>query len=220
MKTFQGKDNITYELVESSLNRSVEVTVNWSGYTDLKTIGINEIAFKKGHSDYVTIISIKDKNGRLSVVTALPDRLKETVKIFLESTSVHLKKTVKTVCTDIYDGFVKAAFEVFGSRVVVIDRYHVSKLYREPSDQLRIEKMKLLKTQLTQQEYAQLEGMMWILRRKHECLSKEEKTALKLLYTHSPILKEAYQTALKTTHIFNTHSNWKEPEEIIWSVGK
>ena len=156
------KENITYEIVESSLNRSVEITVNWSDYTDLETIGIDEIALKKGHSDYLTIISVKDKNDVLSVVAVLPDRLKESVKTFLESIPPHLKKTVKTICTDMYDGFVKAACEVFGSRVVVIDRYHISKLYREPHDQLRIEEMKRLKTQLTQEEYARLEGMMWI----------------------------------------------------------
>ena len=203
------KENITYEIVESSLNRSVDITVNWSNYTNLETIGIDEVALKKGHSDYLTIISVKDKNDVLSVVAVLPDRLKESVKIFLESIPPHLKKTVKTVCTDMYDGFVKAASEVFGSRVVVIDRYHISKLYREPLDQLRIEEMKRLKTQLTREEYAQLEGMMWILRRKHECLSKEEKLALEFLYIHSPLLKEAHQTALKLTHIFNTHDNRK-----------
>lgn len=130
------KDSIAYEIVEFSLNRSVEITVNWSDYTDLETIGIDEIPLKKGYSDYVTIISVKDKNGALSVVAVLPDRLKENVKIFLEYIPAHLKKTAKTVCTDMYDGFVKVVFEVFGSRGVVIDTYHVSKLYRETLDQL------------------------------------------------------------------------------------
>lgn len=204
------KESITSELVESSLHRGVDIAVNWKDYTNLETIGIDEIALKKGHNDYVTIISVKDKNDALSVVAVLPDRLKETVKTFLESIPANLMKTVKTVCTDMYDGFVKAASEVFGSRVVVIDRYHVSKLYREPLDQLRIEEMKRLKPQLTQQEYGRLEGMMWILRRKHECLSKDEKTALEFMYIHSPLLKEAHQMALKLTHIFNTHGNRKE----------
>ena len=74
-----------------------------------------------------------------------------------------------------YDGFVNSAEEVFGSRVVVIDRYHVSKLYREPLDKLRIEEMKRLKSILPQEEYAKLEGMMWIIRKKHECLSAQDK---------------------------------------------
>ncbi len=62
------------------MNRSVEITVNWSDYRDLETLGIDEIALKKGYSDYLTIISVKDKNDILSVVAVLPDRLKKTVK--------------------------------------------------------------------------------------------------------------------------------------------
>ena len=52
--------------------------------------------------------------------------------------------------------------------------------------------------------------MMWILRRKHECSSKDKKAALEFMYTHLPFLKEAHQMALTLTHIFNTHINRKE----------
>jgi hypothetical protein len=37
-----------------------------------------------------------------------------------------------------HDGFVYPAIEVFGQQAVVVDRYHVSKLYRKPLDKLRI----------------------------------------------------------------------------------
>jgi transposase len=154
-------------------------------------------------------VSIKDKLGKLSVIAVLPDKFKETVKAFLESIPSHLKKTVKSICTDMYDGFVKSSEEVFGSRVVVIDRYHVSKLYREPLDKLRIKEMQRLKSILPQEEYAKLEGMMWIIRKKHECLSAQDKITLELLYTHSPLLKEAHKLAIKLTHIFNTRHNRK-----------
>ena len=46
------------------------------------------------------------------------------------------------------DGFVNAAIEVFGQQAVVVDRYHVAKLYRKPLDQLRIKEMKRLKEEL------------------------------------------------------------------------
>jgi transposase len=88
-----------------------------------------------------------------------------------------------------YDGFVTASVEVFGSRKVVVDRYHVSKLYREPLDRLRADEMKRLKQELPTEEYTQLDNMMWILRKNHECLSKSEKEQLSLLYKHSPKLK-------------------------------
>ena len=49
--------------------------------------------------------------------------------------------------------------------------------------------MARLKSELSSEEYVKLEGMMWILRKKHECLS------------------EAHSCVLRLTHIFNTHSN-------------
>lgn len=87
---------------------------------------------RKGYQDYVTIISVRTKSGGLSVVAVLPDRLKETVYTFLSSIPEELRRTVKAVCTDMYDGFVQAAKEVFGSGAVVVDRFHVAKLYRDP----------------------------------------------------------------------------------------
>ena len=50
---------------------------------------------------------------------------------------------------------------------------------------------------------------MWVLRRKHECLSEADKDKLELLYKHTPILKQAHSRALRLTHIFNTHCNRK-----------
>lgn len=203
------KESINYKVVESALNRMVETKVDWANYKDLTTIGIDEISLRKGHKDYVTIVSAKNKKGKLSVIAVLPDRLKSTVKAFLESIPEHLKKTVKAICTDMYDGFVQSAAEVFGDRVVVVDRYHVSKLYREPLDDLRIKEMQRLKAILPHEEYAKLEGMMWILRKKHECLSEAEKEQMSVFYKYSPKIKEGHKHALRLTHIFNTHQNRK-----------
>ncbi|MCP4778711.1 MAG: ISL3 family transposase, partial [Planctomycetaceae bacterium] len=203
------KEGLGYKALTSSLNRQIHKSVNWSEYRDLETLGIDEITMKKGHDSYVTIVSVRTKSDALSVIGVLPDRRKETVKAFFDSIPSPLRKTVKTVCTDMYEGFVQAAKEVFGAKAVVIDRYHVAKLYRAPLDQLRIREMKRLKTDLSPEEYAKLEGMMWILRKNHECLSKKEKEALSLLYQHSPQLKKAHQYALKLTSIFNSHCSRK-----------
>lgn len=92
---------------------------------------------------------------------------------------------------------------------VIIDRYHVAKLYRKPLDKLRVKEMARLKKELDEKEYTKLDGMMWILRKQHECLSKSDKEKLQLLYHYSPILKKAHRYALKLTQIFNTHCSRK-----------
>jgi transposase len=151
----------------------------------------------------------KDKYDNLKILAVLSDRKKQTVLDFLNSIPEDLKKTVNSVCTDMYDGFVNAAIEVFGQQKVIVDRYHAAKLYRKPLDDLRIKEMARLKKELSSDGYAKLKDMMWILPRKYECLSKADKDKLALLYKCSPILKKAHSYALKLTHIFNTHGNRK-----------
>ena len=170
-------------------------------------MALTRSALKKGHGHYVTIISGRSKAGQLYVLDVIDGRSKKSVASFLSSIPAHIQRTVTTVCTDMYDGFVNAAIDVFGIQSVVIDRYHVSKLYRQPLDTLRINEMARLKGTLDKTEYAKLQGMMWILRKKHECLSESDKTSLQVLYTHSPALKKAHRQALKLTQIFNTHSS-------------
>ena len=203
------KERVSYKTIVRVVNRQVNKAVDWSQYSDLETIGIDEISDKKGYQDYLAIISVKSQSGELSVIAVLNDRTKANIKSFLESIPKELRKTVKSVCTDMWDGYVYAAIEVFGKQAVVIDRFHVAKLYREPLDKLRISEMKRLKIELSDSEYSKLNNMMWILRKKHECLTEADKKSLELLYKYSPKLKKAHTHALKLTHIFNAHSTRK-----------
>jgi len=203
------KEKVTCKVLQTILDRQVNCHVDWRKIKNITTIGIDEISLRKGQQYYVTVISAKAKNGQLYIIAVLDGRSKERVKSFLESIPEHIKKTVQSVCTDMYDGFVNAAIEVFGVHSLVIDRYHVAKLYRKPLDNLRVQEMARLKKALDENEYAKLEGMMWILRKKHECLSNADKEKLELLYHYSPELKKAHRYALKLTQIFNTHCSRK-----------
>jgi transposase len=201
------KERMGYNIVQRILDSQVSKKVNWDKIADLETIGIDEISMKKGYQDFVTIISSKSKEDSLIIIAVLDGRSKKIVKEFLESIPQQLKKTVKNVCTDMYDGFVNATIEVFGAQCLVIDRYHISKLYREPLDKLRIKEMERLKKELSPEEYTKLDSIMWILRKNHECLSDEDKKKLALLYKHSSDLKKAHKYALNLTQIFNTKCN-------------
>ena len=204
------KEKISSEKLTLAINKSISTQVNWDSYSALTILGIDEISIKKGHKDYVTVISTKSSpDSQVTVIAVLSGRLKDDVVAFLKSIPEHLRKTIESVCTDMYDGFVYAVTEVLGEQVLVIDRYHVSKLYRKPLDSLRISEMKRLKFLLSEEEYAQLEGMMWIIRKNHECLSEADKAKLELLYKHSPKLKQAHTYALQLTQILNTHCSKK-----------
>ena len=78
----------------------------------LDVIGLDEISLKKGHGDFVTIVTSRVA-GKTTILAVLKGRTKETVKKFLYSIPKRLKKTVKAVCSDMYEGYTNAAAEVF-----------------------------------------------------------------------------------------------------------
>lgn len=74
-----------------------------------------------------------------------------------------------------YDGFIYAAKEVFGKRVkIVIDRFHVAKLYRGGLDTLHKQELRRLKVTLSEEDSKQLKGAMWALRKQESALEDEE----------------------------------------------
>ena len=201
------REGIGYEAVMGIVRRHIKTGVDWDSIGQLQQIGLDEISLKKGHKDFVTIVSAYI-GGRVQLLAVLTDRKKETVKEFLETIPEELKKTVKSVCSDMYDGFINAAKEVFGSLPkIVVDRFHVAKLYRKGLDTLRIKELKRLKEELTKEEYTELKGAMWVLRKKKTDLTVEDKALLKLLFGYSPKLGTAYQERNNLTKIFDTKTS-------------
>ena len=150
-------------------------------------IGIDEIALKKGHKDFVTIVTMR-VGGKTRILAVLKDRKKDTVKKFLLSIPKQLRKTITAVCSDMYDGFINAAKEVLGKKVkIIIDRFHVAKLYRKSLDTLRKSEMKRLKNILSKEKYTKLKNVMWILRKDNNRLTDEEVETLQFLFMHSPL---------------------------------
>lgn len=127
------------------LERYIQPEVDWATFTELGQLGVDEIALKKGHKDFVTLITSR-LAGENRVLGVLQGRKKETVKAFLQSIPKRLRQTIISVCSDLYVGFLNAAREVLGKRMrIVVDRFHVARLYRKGLDTLRKQEMKRLK---------------------------------------------------------------------------
>jgi len=100
-----------------------------------------------------------------------------------------------------YEGFINAAKEVLKVKVIV-DRFHVAKLYRKSLDSRRKSEMKRLKEELPAEQYKELKNVMWILRKNPAELELEERIVLILLFKHSPLLRIAYELCNDLTDIF------------------
>jgi transposase len=214
------KENVTTDGMEGALNRQIESKVNWNEFDKITILGLDEIALKKGHKDFVVFVSAQI-NGKIKILSVLPDRLKETVKTFINSIPEHLKLTIKIACCDMYDGYVNAVKEIFGKAVkIVIDRFHVAKNYRKCIDSIRKKELKRLNKELAEEEYKKLKGAMWALRKKEEDLTSYEEEVLETLFKYSPMLKQAYQFQNELTEIFNKDITKQKASKLIknWTV--
>ena len=200
------KEDIGYGAVVGTIRRCVHISVNWGEFSELKIIGLDEIAMRKGRGSYVAIITTQQTNGHVALLGVLKDRKKETVRQFLETIPEHLRKTIEIVCTDMWKGYVNAVEEFAIAHElsidIVIDRYHVAKNYRDSVDKVRKQETRRLKKELSDTEYEEIKGLMWIVRRNKSDLDAGEQEKLNRLFRHSPKLKLAYDFREDITSIF------------------
>lgn len=201
------KERLGYDAVEGLLERRIRTHVDWTGFEALRVLGLDEIALKKGHRDFVAIVTARWAEGRVAVLAVLPDRQKETVKAFLQSIPEPLRRTIHTVCTDMWEGYVNAVYEVFQrdegyTTEVVVDRFHVAEKYHDCTDHLRKKELKRLKQELPEEAYQQIQGAMWPLRKDPADLQPDETALLERLFAYSPALKQAHTLRENLTAIF------------------
>ena len=196
------KERLAYDLILGIVDRHICAEVDWSQYTALGTLGMDEIALKKGHRDYVVIVTARLKHGRIVLLGVLENRQKETVVEFLRSIPERLKRSIVSACCDMYEGYTEAIREELPHVRLVIDRFHVARAYRDGLDTLRKAELKRLKRELSRQEYKTLKGSMWALRKEKQDLTPKERKTLRRLFRLSPDLKKAYLLQNRLTAIF------------------
>ena len=201
------KEHIGYDAVEGAIERCISTSVNWAEFDELNVIGIDEIALTKGRKNFVAIITTQQADGHVAVLAVLPDRKKKSVRQFLETIPKRLWPTMETACTDMWEGYVNAVKEFAAAQPevsidVVTDRYHVAKNYRDCVDKVRKRECRRLKKELSETEYEQIKGVMWLVRRNNKDLTSDERKKLNLLFEYSPELKLAYTFREELTAIF------------------
>lgn len=165
-----------------------------------KHIGIDEIAMKKGHKDYVLIIYDLD-NG--IVLDVLADRKKETLNRYLQQLPQETKDSIESICIDMWKPYRQCLEKLFPRKIVVVDRFHVAKELNKACDKVR-------KELNDKGEFAQLSGkerkkLHWAVRFNNKSLRKKQqyRKVLRKAMKVSPQLKLAVELRNKFREIFN-----------------
>jgi transposase len=208
------KLDVSEACVSGILERWLETEVNWEAFEHLEVLGIDEISLKRGHRHFVAIITTPTAQG-VQILGVLADRKQATVETFLSKIPERLKKTIETVCTDMHDGYVNAVRSQLPNARIVVDRFHVSKGYRDSADKVRKQELKRLKEELTKQEYVALKGVMWAFRKRPQDLKGSEQTLLERLFVYAPAAEQAYLLREELTDIFEQRQTKAEGTQAI-----
>jgi len=209
------KERLPYDVVLGVLERRIAAQVDWTRYTELGVLGLDEIALKKGHRDFVVVVTARLKEGRIAILGVLPNREKTTVTRFLKDIPAPLRATIHTLCTDMYESYIQAVREALPAVRIVIDRFHVAQKYRDAADSVRKQELKRLKQELPKAEYQQLKGSLWAFRKNQADLQPEEQACLARLFAHSPELEAAYILREELTTIFEQAASVSQAQEQI-----
>ncbi len=199
------KEGATEEIIQNIMDRYKMEAVDWKAIKRIGLLGIDEIAQKKGYNDYVTLVTSRyqEKNKILGIIEG---KEKASIEAFLLSIPKKKKKTITAICVDMCDNYIGAVSAVLGSDIpIVVDRFHVAKLYRKSIAKLRSQELERLRKELTKESYQSLRPAIKILISKQEHYNKKEKEILLPLFKLSPAIKAAYRLARELTIIYNAH---------------
>ena len=186
--TVSIKEAVGKKVVRGVIDRWISQEIDWKSLKKLGLLGIDEIALRKGYQDYLTLVTARI-DDQVRLINVIEGREKAKVKAFLKSIPGRLKRTITGICCDMYDGYVNAAGEALPKVPVMIDRFHVAKLYRKALVKVRQAELARLKKRLSPEDFQALKPSIAILKRNAEVVSKEERQELEKLFLRNCLVK-------------------------------
>jgi transposase len=129
-----------------SVCRAVEHAVEWGlahrDLSELKALGVDEIAWRRGHTYLTLVYDIGAETKRLLAVEE--DRTETSLRRGLERLGRPVCLKVEYVCSDMWKPYLKVIAELLSEAVHVLDRFHVMQQFGKALDQVRAEEAKRL----------------------------------------------------------------------------
>lgn len=149
-----------------------------------KRIGIDEIAYQKGHK-YLTIIRDLDLN---KVIWVGLDRKEQTLDMFFEELGLEKQKHILLAVVDMWDPYIASLTNYCPNVRIVYDKFHIIKIINQALDDVR--KKEFAKTDIKQRKEWKKKRFLILKRNKN--LNDKQKETLNELMNQNETLYQAY----------------------------
>lgn len=192
-------EGLTFDRVQGIFKRQAQENLTPLSQRLFRILNIDEISLKKGHQQYVLVISAPEWGCVLDV---LPDRSRETLEKWFEQLSDEQKAYLEEVCIDMWEPYLLAVKAKLPSHIkVTIDRFHVVKNLHDAVSKTRRD----IQREADDETKAVLKGCRWTVVKNRENLSEKEEARLPELYAASPDLQLCHELKDEFRAIFDQH---------------
>ncbi len=165
---------------------------DWSG---AKRLSIDEIAMRKGHKEFVGVISDIDTKTLLDIA---PSNSQIAMTETISQQPIEVREQVNEVSVDMWGGYPKVIEEMFPNATIIFDRFHVMQEVNSELNKIR------------RDEGITDRGSKFILLKNFEDLSDEQEEKLINILHRSETLKQAYLLKENLREIYETHYTVEE----------
>lgn len=167
----------------------------------LKSIGVDEISYCKGHK-YATIVYDLDRSCVLWVGKG---KGRATIDIFFnESLSPYQKQQIKWASCDMSEAYMGALKHHCPNATLVLDRFHIVKAINGAVDDVRKKQWR----QATAGDRKVLKGLRWLLFKRSFKRSKEDSATLKALQKGNRRIYRAWFLKDEFEHFWDFKAPW------------
>ena len=188
-----------FHMTWDTVYQSVALAVSWGrehlDRSGILSIGIDEIALKKGHT-YITLVYQIDAHCK-RLLWIGQDRTMETLHGFFDWLGMEKSAKLQFVASDMWKAYLTVIAERASQALHILDRFHIVSHMGKAIDEVRAEEVRTLKRQ---GKKPVLTRARWILLRRRENLTDSQESRLSELLGYNLktvrayILKESFQT--------------------------
>lgn len=202
------RSQVTTEEIETMLKDISEETLTLKP-SQLKRLGIDEIAWVKGQGNYCAVLIDLDKSKPIAI---LESRTQEKVKEVLNQWGIEVLKQIEEVSIDLWKPYKNLVEELMPSAQVVADRFHVMKQVNDELDLRRQQQKRSAEQHKERPEQQEtlvgLTKSKYVLLKNEDSLNEQQKIQLEQVKLVSPILGRMHELKEEFRKIFDTSNDW------------
>ncbi|BDI17707.1 ISL3 family transposase [Nostoc cf. commune SO-36] len=202
------RNDLSDEEVESMLKGQVSQILNIN-LTQIKRLGIDEIALVKGQGNYLAVLVDLDTHKPIEIVKS---RRIEELREVLIKWGVQVLEEIIEVSIDLWSPYKTLVEELMPNANITADRFHVMKQVNDELDTMRkAEKKAAISLENKSERDRILEGLnksKYSFIKNEDSLNEKQKEKLKAAQEVSPILAKMHRLKEEFRDVFESCKSW------------